>query len=258
MPLMEYSRKKEKKGIVLKFSSCSHLNMKVNAFAEPMQLIIKKQPKIILLAFILLFSVPGKTQNLRIGRLKYQGGGDWYANKTSLPNLIQFCRKELSINLQAEEDVVEVGSPDLFNYPFIHLTGHGNVVFSSSEAKNLRNYLMGGGFLHIDDNYGLNTFIRREMKKVFPELEFVEIPYSHPIYHQKFDFPTGLPKVHEHDGKPAQGFGLFYEGRLICFYSYECDLGNGWEDQEVYNDPETVRQKALQMGANLLHYAFTN
>lgn len=222
-----------------------------------MQLIIKKQPKIILIFFILASSFQTNAQNLRIGRLKYQGGGDWYANKTSLPNLIQFCRKELNINLQAEEDVVEVGSPDLFNYPFIHLTGHGNVVFTQAEAKNLRNYLIGGGFLHIDDNYGLNTFIRREMKKVFPELDFVEIPYSHPVYHQKFDFQLGLPKVHEHDGKPAQGFGLFYEGRMVCFFSYECDLGNGWEDQEVYNDPESVRQKALQMGANLIQYAFT-
>ena len=152
--------------------------------------------------------------------------------------------------------MVEAGSPDIFNYSFVHLTGHGNIVFSNAEAQNLRNYLIGGGFLHADDNYGMNTFFRREMKKVFPELDFVELPYSHPIYHQKFDFNSGLPKVHEHDGKPAQGFGLFYEGRLVCFYSYECDLGNGWEDKEIYNDPETVRLKALQMGANLIQYCF--
>ncbi len=149
-------------------------------------------------------------------------------------------------------------SPDLFNYPFVHMTGHGNVIFSSTEAENLRRYLMAGGFLHMDDNYGLDKFIRREMKKVFPELDFVELPFNHPVYHQTFQFGSGLPKVHEHDGKPAQGFGLIYKGKLVCFYSYECDLGNGWEDQEVYNDPEPVRQKALQMGANLIQFAFSH
>ncbi|MFY7788800.1 MAG: DUF4159 domain-containing protein [Thermoflexibacteraceae bacterium] len=194
---------------------------------------------------------------IRIAKLKYNGGGDWYANKTALPNLITFCNKQLQTTIATEEDVVEVGSPELFSYPFVYLTGHGNVVFSDAEAQNLRNYLLAGGFLHIDDNYGLDKFIRLEMKKVFPELDFVELPYNHPIYQQKFKFPNGLPKIHEHDGKPAQGFGLFYKGRLVCFYSYECDLGNGWEDQVIYNDPEEVRQKALQMGANLLMYAFT-
>jgi hypothetical protein len=194
---------------------------------------------------------------IKIAKLKYNGGGDWYANKTALPNLIAFCNKQLQTNIATEEDVVEVGSPELFSYPFVYLTGHGNVVFSDAEAQNLRNYLLAGGFLHIDDNYGLDKFIRLEMKKVFPELDFVELPYNHPIYQQKFKFPNGLPKIHEHDGKPAQGFGLFYKGRLVCFYSYECDLGNGWEDQIIYNDPEEVRQKALQMGANLLMYAFT-
>jgi hypothetical protein len=194
---------------------------------------------------------------IRIAKLKYNGGGDWYANKTALPNLITFCNKQLQTTIATEEDVVEVGSPELFSYPFVYLTGHGNVVFSDAEAQNLRNYLLAGGFLHIDDNYGLDKFIRLEMKKVFPELDFVELPYNHPIYQQKFKFPNGLPKIHEHDGKPAQGFGLFYKGRLVCFYSYESDLGNGWEDQVIYNDPEEVRQKALQMGANLLMYAFT-
>ena len=155
-----------------------------------------------------------------------------------------------------EEDIVEVGSKDIFNYPFIHLTGHGNIVFSKQETENLRNYLMAGGFLHADDNYGLNLFFRREMKKVFPELEFVELPWNHPIYHQKYDFNKGLPKVHEHEGKAPQGFGLIYKGRVVCFYTYECDLGNGWEDQDIYNDPETIRQQALKMGANLLQYAF--
>jgi hypothetical protein len=161
------------------------------------------------------------------------------------------------MNLASEEDIVEVGSRDIFLYPYVYMTGHGNVVFSAEEAENLRNYLMAGGFLHIDDNYGLNEFIRLEMKKVFPDLEFVEIPFNHPVYHQKFDFQNGLPKVHEHDGKPPQGFGLIYQGRLVCFYSYESDLGNGWEDQSIYNDPEEIRQQALKMGANILAFAFT-
>ncbi len=175
---------------------------------------------------------------LKIAKLKYNGGGDWYANKTALPNLIKFCNKELGTSLIEEDDVVEVGSPALFDYPYLYMTGHGNVVFSTDEAANLRKYLMAGGFLHVDDNYGLDKFIRIELKKVFPELELVEIPFTHPVYHQKFEFSNGLPKIHEHDGKPAQGFGLFYEGRLVLFYSYECDLGNGWEDQRIYNDPD--------------------
>ncbi len=194
----------------------------------------------------------------KIAKLKYNGGGDWYANKTSLSNLIKFCNQNIGTNIFPEEEIVEAGSKDVFNYPFIHMTGHGNFLLNDQEAQNLRNYLIAGGFLHADDNYGLDKFFRREMKKVFPELEFVELPFSHPIYHQKYDFSKGLPKVHEHDGKPAQGFGLIYKGRLVCFYSYECDLGNGWEDQDVYNDPEPTRQKALQMGANLLQYVFTN
>jgi hypothetical protein len=161
------------------------------------------------------------------------------------------------MSLAAEEEVVEPGSADLFNYPFLHLTGHGNIIFNEQEARNLKNYLIAGGFLHADDNYGMDKYLRREMKKVFPELDFVELPFNHPIYHQKFKFNNGLPKVHEHDNKPPQGFGLIYEGRVVCFYSFECDLGNGWEDQEIYNDPETTRTKALQMGANLVQYAFT-
>lgn len=195
---------------------------------------------------------------IKLGKLKYGGGGDWYANKTSMPNLIRFCNVNLKMNLHPEEDIIEVGSPDIFQYPFVHMTGHGNVVFTDGEAQNLRKYLISGGFLHIDDNYGLEKYIRREMKKVFPELEFIELPFSHPVYQQKYKFPNGLPKVHEHDNKPPQGFGLIYQGKLICFFSLECDLGNGWEDRSVYNDPEEVRQKALQMGANLVQYAFTN
>lgn len=214
---------------------------------------LKKLTLLVLVAIIFAFAPP----TLKMAKLKYNGGGDWYANKTSLPNLIRFCNQNIGTNFVPEEDVVEVGSPDMLNYPFVHLTGHGNIVLSNAEAENLRNYLIAGGFLHADDNYGMDKFFRREMKKVFPELEFVELPYSHPIYHQKFNFNNGLPKVHEHDSKPAQGFGLIYKGRLVCFYSYECDLGNGWEDADVHNDPEAVRQKALQMGANIVQYVFS-
>lgn len=214
---------------------------------------------LVILSLAFSVSVHAQTgSGLKIAKLKYQGGGDWYANKTALPNLIQFCNQHLGTSLTAVEDAVEVGSPELFLYPYVYMTGHGNVVFSDAEATNLREYLISGGFLHIDDNYGLDEFVRLEMKKVFPDLEFVELPYSHPIYHQKFSFKDGLPKVHEHEGKGPQGFGLIYEGRLVCFYSYESDLGNGWEDQSIYNDPEAVRQKALQMGANIISYCFTS
>lgn len=218
---------------------------------------MKRLQLYLFLACFLLVNLNFAPPTLKIAKLKYNGGGDWYANKTSLPNLIRFCNQKIGTNIAPEEDIVEAGSPDIFNYPFIHLTGHGNLILSNQEAENMRNYLMAGGFLHADDNYGLDKFLRREMKKVFPELEFVELPFSHPVYHQSFNFDKGLPKVHEHDGKPAQGFGLIYKGRLVCFYSYECDLGNGWEDQDIYNDPEPIRQKALQMGANLIQYAFT-
>ena len=190
--------------------------------------------------------------------MKYNGGGDWYSSKTALKNLVQFCNRELGTSFQANERIIEVGSEDIFQFPFCFLTGHGNVIFNDHEARNLRNYLIGGGFLHICDNYGLNDYIRREMKKVLPEAEFVEIPFSHPIYQQKFTFPQGLPKIHEHDGQRPQGLGLIYKGRLVCFYDFESDLGNGWEDPEVYNDPPNIRLKALQMGANLVQYALTS
>ncbi len=192
----------------------------------------------------------------QIARLKYNGGGDWYASPTSLPNLIRFCNSNLGTNIKEEESVIEVGSKDIFNFPFVHLTGHGNVIFNRSEAENLRNYLIGGGFLNINDSYGMNLFVRKEMKKVFPELDFVELPFSHPIYHQKYDFPNGLPKIHEHDNKAPQGFGLIYDGRLICFFNTESDIGDGWEDPEVHNDPEATRQKALKMGANIIQFVF--
>lgn len=207
--------------------------------------------------YIFLFSLPSISQSLstfNFGVLQYNGGGDWYANPTSVPNLAEFCRENLNMHV-GETEFVDVGSPDLFNFPFVHMTGHGNVVFSASQAENLRNYLFGGGFLHIDDNYGMDQFIRSELKKVFPGEELVEVPFSHPIYHQKYDFPNGLPKIHEHDEKSPQGFGIFHEGRLILFYTYECDLGDGWEDQAVHKDSQETRLKALQMGANIVQYA---
>ncbi|GAA5224838.1 DUF4159 domain-containing protein [Membranihabitans marinus] len=198
----------------------------------------------------------GHSQPLKIGLLKYNGGGDWYANPTALPNLIRFCNRNINTNIDDDYQTVEVGSPDLFNLPFVHMTGHGNVVFSNAEAENLRKYLIGGGFLHIDDNYGMDPYVRVAMKQVFPELDFVELPISHPLYHAAFPFADGLPKIHEHDNQPAQGFGLFYEGRLICFYTYETDLGDGWEDESVHNDSPEARLAALKMGANILYYAF--
>lgn len=195
----------------------------------------------------------------KIGKLKYAGGGDWYANRTALPNLIAFCNKTISTNFAPDESIVEVGSAELFNYPFVYMTGHGNVAFNAQEIANLRKYLIGGGFLHIDDNYGLDKFIRPQMKKVFPELDFVELPANHKIYNQKFRFPNGLPKIHEHDNKRPQGFALVYKGRVVCFYSYECDLGNGWEDFGTYpSDTQESRNNALKMGANLIQYALTN
>jgi hypothetical protein len=202
------------------------------------------------------FAFTSSTANLKMALLKYNGGGDWYSNPTALPNLAQFCNAQLGTNFETDYAEVEVGSLDLFNYAFVHMTGHGNVVFSNAEAQNLRNYLMAGGFLHIDDNYGMDPYIRTAMKQVFPEQELVELPFDHAIYRQKFDFKTGLPKIHKHDDKPAQGFGIFWEGRLVVFSTYETDLGDGWEDQEVHKDPEAVRQQALRMGANIVQYAF--
>jgi hypothetical protein len=193
---------------------------------------------------------------VQIALLKYNGGGDWYANPTSLSNLIQFCNIQLETGISPDPATVDVGSSEIFNYPFIHMTGHGNVVFTDQEVQNLRLYLISGGFLHIDDNYGLDKFIRPQMKKVFPELDFIELPFDHPIYHQKFDFANGLPKIHEHDNKPPQGFGLTYQGRLVCFYSYESDLGDGWEDPAVHHDSNETRTKALKMGANIIQFVF--
>jgi hypothetical protein len=192
---------------------------------------------------------------LKIAKLHYEGGGDWYANPSSGPNLIKFIRQNTTIPVFPEEQIVKPGGTQIFQYPYVYMTGHGRFLFSDDEARNLRNYLISGGFLHIDDNYGLDKYVRPEMKKVFPELDFVELPFDHPIYHTQYDFPKGLPKIHEHDNKPPQGFGLVWEGRVVCFYSYECDLGDGWEDQSVHNDPEELRQQALKMGTNIFIYA---
>jgi len=179
--------------------------------------------------------------SIKLALLKYNGGGDWYGNPTSLINLSAFCNKFLNTNLDPDYATVEVGSLEIFDYPFLHMTGHGNVVFSDAEAENLRTYLIAGGFLHIDDNFGMDPYVQTAMKKVFPELEFIELPFEHEVYHQKYDFNNGLPKIHKHDDKPAQGFGLIWEGRLLCYYSYESDLGDGWEDHEVHKDPEELR-----------------
>ncbi len=187
--------------------------------------------------------------------LKYNGGGDYYANPTALPNLITFCNTNLSTNISRDVPYVEVGSQNIYLYPFIHMTGHGNVVFSPSEIENLRNYLLGGGFLHIDDNYGMNEFIRAELKKVFPNTELVELPSNHPVFHQKYEF-NGLPKIHEHDGKRPQAFGIIVDGRMVCMYTYETDLSDGWENAQVHGDSAEKRKQALQMGANILMYAF--
>ena len=191
----------------------------------------------------------------KLGLLKYSGG-DWYSNPTALPNLANFCNAQIGTNLDYNYATVEVGSAEIFNYPFLHMTGHGNVLFSEADAQNLRTYLLAGGFLHIDDNYGMDPFVRIAMKEVFPDLEFIEIPFDHPVYHQKFDFNNGVPKIHKHDDKEAIGYGLIWEGRLVCFYSFESDLGDGWEDFEVHKDPEELRIKALRMGCNLVEFAF--
>jgi hypothetical protein len=212
---------------------------------------------IIALFFFIPFGIIAQTATYQIAVLKYDGGGDWYANlETSLPNLIDFANRELKTNIKSEQAIVEPGSPEIFDYPFIHMTGHGNVVFSNEEAENIRNYLMAGGFLHVDDNYGLDPFFRREVKKLFPNEELIEIPFTHPIYHQKFNFNNGLPKVHEHDKNPPQGFGIVVDGRLLLFYSYESDLGDGWESPEVHNDSKSTRRRALEMGANILSFVF--
>lgn len=212
--------------------------------------------RFILSVFFCLFTCASFSQEIAL--LKYNGGGDWYANPTSLPNLIQFCNTNIHTAINPKPPTVEVGSIDIFQYPFLHMTGHGNVFFSDSEATNLRNYLISGGFLHIDDNYGMQPYIVKELKKVFPDKELVELPATHQIFKTAFEFPKGLPKIHEHDGKRAQAFGIFYDDRLVLLFTYECDLGDGWEDEIVHHDPANVREKALKMGANIIKYVFEN
>ena len=208
------------------------------------------------LVYALWMMTAAHAQGRKIAKLKYSGGGDWYANKTALPNLIRFANEQLGTRIAPQEDVVEPNSADLLTYPFVYMTGHGHFYFSESDARNIRAYLLGGGFLHIDDNYGMDPYVRAEMKKVFPEYDFVELPLSHSLYVWPFAFAEGIPKIHEHDGHPPQGLVILHKGRVLCYYSYESDLGNGWEDASVYNNPESLRLQALRMGANLIAYAF--
>jgi hypothetical protein len=211
--------------------------------------------KLITFGILLVWNL-GFSQDIAV--LKYSGGGDWYANPTSLPNLVKFCNQNINTKLNPKVNSVDVGSAELFLYPFVHMTGHGNVVFSSNDIQNLQNYLNSGGFLHIDDNYGMDEYIRKEIKKLFPNAALVEIPKAHPIFQTPYSFPNGLPKIHEHDNKQPQAYGIFIENRLALLYTFECDLGDGWENQEVHNDPIKVREKALKMGANILNYVFSN
>ncbi|MFZ5625521.1 MAG: DUF4159 domain-containing protein [Gemmatimonadota bacterium] len=192
---------------------------------------------------------------MTIGRLHYAGGGDWYANPSSLPNLLEAIGSRTSLRVAARERVVTLKDADLWNVPYIYMTGHGNVHFSDDELATLREYLRNGGFLHADDNYGMDESIRRELARLFPGQPLVEVPLDHPIYHIVYDFPRGLPKIHEHDGKPAQGFGIFLDDRLVVYYSYQSDLGDGWEDPDVHHDPPEKREAALRMGVNLFAYA---
>lgn len=209
-------------------------------------------------AFLLTDHLPAQTSGeFEIARAKYRGGGDWYNDPSALQNLIQYTKANIPIRISESYADVSIGSADLHLYPFVFLTGHGNIILNSSEARNLREYLQNGGFLYIDDDYGLDEYIRPVMKQVFPDEDFIEIPFDHPIYTQVFDFDNGLPKIHEHDGEPPRGFGIFHEGRLVVYYSYESNLGDGWTDSEVHNTPESLRQKALQMGTNILVYALT-
>ncbi len=209
-----------------------------------------------LTCLFLTFFVISITNAQKIAVLKYGGGGDWYSNPTALPNLIEFCNKNIGTKINSDPETVEVGNVSIFQYPYLHMTGHGNVFFAQEEAENLRTYLLSGGFLHIDDNYGMEPYLVRELKKVFPDKQLEELGADHPIFSQRFLFPEGLPKIHEHDGKRPQALGIFHEGRLLLLFTFESDLGDGWEDPSVHNDPEEVRLKALRMGANILEYAF--
>lgn len=211
-----------------------------------------------LLAVLLITTATNTVIAQELAVLKYKGGGDWYGNPTSVPNLIKFCNANINTTMSLKPAEVEPNSSDIFQYPLIHMTGHGNVFFSDDDVENLRNYLISGGFLHIDDNYGMAPYVLKEIEKLFPNNDLTELPTNHPIYNQAFSFPNGLPKIHEHDGLPPKALGIFYEGRLVLLFTTECDLGDGWEDAEVHNDPQDVREKALKMGANIVKYAFEN
>ncbi|GAA3580706.1 DUF4159 domain-containing protein [Snuella lapsa] len=212
--------------------------------------------KLAITSLLLFLTTNIFSQDLAV--LKYKGGGDWYGNPTSLPNLIAFCNTNINTKINPKPQTVEAGSTDIFQFPFIHMTGHGNVFFSEADAENLRNYLISGGFLHIDDNYGMQPYITEELKKIFPETELIELPASHTIFNIVYKFPDGLPKIHEHDGMRPQAFAIFHENRLVLLFTFESDLGDGWEDESVHNDPDNVREKALKMGANIIKYAFEN
>lgn len=211
--------------------------------------------KLLLILFV-FFAINSHAQKTKVAVLKYKGGGDWYSNPTSLPNLVKFCNQTINTDIDADVAVVDADSYDIFNYPFVHMTGHGNVSFDENDRDNIRNYLLAGGFLHIDDNYGMKDYAMSQMLMIFPELQWVELPYSHTIFQKPFLFSEGLPKIHEHDNKAPQAFALIYEGKIICLLTYECDLGDGWEDQRVHNDSDEIRLKALKMGANIINYAF--
>ena len=210
--------------------------------------------------FFLVLSLTGfsQTSSYQIALLKYNGGGDWYSNPTALVNLIKFCNEQINTTINEKPETVMPNNVDIFNYPFIHMTGHGNVFFTNEEAQNLRAYLLSGGFIHIDDNYGMDKYLRKELVKIFPNMDLKELPGNHPIFNYHFKFPQGLPKIHEHDNAQPQAFGITYEGRLVLLYTYESDLGDGWENAEIHNDPAEVRLKALRMGANIIKYAFEN
>jgi hypothetical protein len=193
-----------------------------------------------------------------IGRVKYNGGGDWYADPSSLPNLLEALNERTTIRAAPREENVEITDPKLFQYPYLYMTGHGTVRFTDEEIKVLRSYFAAGGFLHADDNYGMDSTFRQEIEKIFPDSPLIELPFDHPIYHSYYEFPNGLPKIHEHDNKPPQGYGIFYDGRLVVFYTYECDLGDGWEDPDVHNDPPEKREQAIKMGINIIIYSLMN
>lgn len=210
------------------------------------------------LLFLMVFLLAANLSAQQMAVLKYGGGGDWYSNPTALPNLARFCNDEINTTLNETTETVTPESIDIFNYPLLHMTGHGNVFFSTEDADNLRAYLLSGGFLHIDDNYGMDEYLRKELVKIFPDKELKELPGNHPIFSYAFPFPNGLPKIHEHDNSRPQAFGIMHEGRLVLLYTFESDLGDGWENPEIHNDPQEVRLKALRMGANIVKYAFEN